>query len=185
MERAAKTIAAASPTVLLARRAAAGDTAATVTLVRELAPSIARWVRIVLGASHPDVDDAVQRALLGFVRALPAYRGDSEPAAYARIIAVRAALAERRRAGRERARHTSGIDLDSLEHPQLDLPSTRTRMVRAVLAEIPPEQAEALALRVVLGLSLEEIARATGVPSNTVRSRIRLAKQRLAARLSP
>jgi RNA polymerase sigma-70 factor (ECF subfamily) len=51
--------------------------------------------------------------------------------------------------------------------------------MRELLAELPPEQAEALAMRVVLGWSLEEIAVQSRAPLNTVRSRLRLAKESL------
>ena len=49
--------------------------------------------------------------------------------------------------------------------------------------ELPDRAQTALALRVVLGLSLGEVAAATHVPLNTVRSRIRLAKEALMARI--
>jgi len=40
-----------------------------------------------------------------------------------------------------------------------------------------------LALRVMLGWSLEDVAQATGAPLNTVRSRVRLAKEALRRRI--
>ena len=86
----------------LARVAAAGDSAATTKLLRLLAPRLVGVVRAVLGASHPDVDDAAQQALIGFVQALPAYRGDCDPLGYGRVIAVRAAIAARKRAHEQR-----------------------------------------------------------------------------------
>ena len=43
--------------------------------------------------------------------------------------------------------------------------------------------AEALAMRVVLGWSLEEIAAQSGAPLNTVRSRLRLAKEGMRRRI--
>jgi RNA polymerase sigma-70 factor (ECF subfamily) len=52
-----------------------------------------------------------------------------------------------------------------------------------LLEDLPEEQADVLALRVVLGLSLEEVAQATGAPLNTVRSRVRLAKEALRRRI--
>jgi len=48
---------------------------------------------------------------------------------------------------------------------------------------LPEAQAEALALRVALGWSLKEIADATSTPLNTVRSRLRLAKEALRRRI--
>lgn len=52
-------------------------------------------------------------------------------------------------------------------------------LLRSLLDEIPTEQAEALTMRVVLGWSLDEIAQASRAPMNTVRSRLRLAKEAL------
>ena len=56
-------------------------------------------------------------------------------------------------------------------------------MVRALLDDLPEEQSEALALRFMLGWSLLEIAEASGAPVNTVRSRLRLAKEALRRRV--
>src|SRR6185295_18673540 len=88
----------------LARSAAAGDGAATSRLLRAVAPRLVAIVRAVLGGGHPDVDDAAQQALIGFVQALPAYRGDCDPVGYGRIIAVRAAIAVRKRARTHQSR---------------------------------------------------------------------------------
>src|SRR5262249_14119027 len=93
-----------SSTIALARSAASGDSAATGKLLGAVSPRLVRVVRTVLGGAHPDVDDAVQQALIGFVQALPAFRGDCEPIGYATVIAVRAAVAVRKRARSDRAR---------------------------------------------------------------------------------
>ena len=49
--------------------------------------------------------------------------------------------------------------------------------------ELPEEQAETFALRVVLDYSLEQVAAATGAPVNTVRSRVRLAREKLKTKI--
>jgi len=59
----------------------------------------------------------------------------------------------------------------------------RQASLHALLDTLPEVQGETLALRVVLGLSLLETAEATGVPVNTVRSRVRLAREALRARI--
>ena len=51
--------------------------------------------------------------------------------------------------------------------------------VRAALAELPPEQREAVELAFFSGLSYSEIAERTGAPLGTVKSRMRLAMVRL------
>lgn len=170
--------------IALARQAATGDAAATSRLLKTLASRVVRVVRAVLGSSHPDVDDVAQQALIGFIQALPAFRGDCDPARYATTIAVRTAIGARRRVRVEHARRDAGADADAVASPAMgpgeEIASARRKEVlRELLAELPPEQAEALAMRVVLGWSLEEIAAQSGAPLNAVRSRLRLAKESL------
>ena len=170
--------------IALARQAAAGDAAATSRLLRSIGSRVIRVVRAVMGGGHPDVDDVAQQALIGFIQALPAFRGDCDPARYATTIAVRTAIGARRRGRVERARRDSSADADALAssctEPGEEMASQRRKEVlRDLLAELPPEQAEALAMRVVLGWSLDEIASQSATPLNTVRSRLRLAKESL------
>jgi RNA polymerase sigma factor (sigma-70 family) len=173
-----------SPAIALAREAAAGDARATAELLRQIKPRVGAVVRAVLGAGIADVDDVIQLALIGFVQALPAFRGECDPAGYACRIAARAAVAARRRV---RARSATTSSLDETHAPEDTEPSPhesaartrRTELLRDLLETLPEEQAECLALRAVLGWSLEEVAAASGVPVNTVRSRVRLAKEAL------
>ena len=179
----------APPSALdLARRAAGGDSVATGKLLRSLTPRLVRVVRAVLGGAHPDIDDAIQQALIGFVQALPAFRGDCDPLGYATVIAVRAAVAVRKRAHIDHARREDTADADAMPghrpSPGEEAASQQRKdILRDLLAELPPEQGEALAMRVVLGWSLEEIAAHSGAPLNTVRSRLRLAKEGMRRRI--
>lgn len=68
--------------------------------------------------------------------------------------------------------------------PQLDAESTerRTRVV-AAMAELPLEQREALELGYFGGLSQSEIAERTGQPLGTIKTRMRLAMQKLRSSL--
>ena len=175
---------AVSDAVALARQAATGDAAATSRLLKMVAPRVVRVVRAVLGGGHPDLDDASQQALIGFIQALPAFRGDSDPSRYATTIAVRTAIAARRRTKVDRSRRDGEADADAVPcsrpSPGDALAAQRRQeILRDLLAELPAEQAEALAMRVVLGWSLEEVAASSGAPVNTVRSRLRLAKESL------
>jgi RNA polymerase sigma factor (sigma-70 family) len=172
----------------LARAAAQGDSGATGQLLRVLAPRLGRVVRAVLGGGHPDLDDAIQQSLIGLVQALPAFRGDCEPLGYATIIAVRTAVATRKRSRTDQSRREDGVEADLMEGHQ---PSPgeeaaamhRKELLRDLLDDLPTEQAEALAMRVVLGWSIKEIATHSGAPLNTVRSRLRLAKEALKSRI--
>lgn len=166
----------------LAKAAAAGDAVATTRLLQEIAPRMMRVVGAVMGPQGADVEDVVQQSLIAFIQALPAFRGECEPASYGCRIAVRIALAARRRSRVERARTDGDADSDLMaspyETPDDDATGQRRkRMLRNLLEELPAEQAEALAMRVVLGWSLEEIAESSAAPLNTIRSRLRLAKE--------
>lgn len=172
----------------LARAAAGGDTRATSQLLRAVAPLVTRVVRAVLGGGHPEVPDVVQQSLIGLVRALPAFRGECAPEGYAQTIAMRTALLARRRTRIDRSRRDDGAETEGTPcedaSPEEDALATRRRtLLRELLAEIPQEQAEALALRIMLGWSLEEVAAAAGAPLNTIRSRLRLAKEALRRRI--
>jgi RNA polymerase sigma-70 factor (ECF subfamily) len=171
-------------TLRLAQRATEGDARATRQLLEMVAPRVVRAVGAVMGRNHPDLEDAVQLALIGFVQALSSFRGECHPVHFAARIAVRAAGTARRSRSRSTAQETS-VDLDAIEGaPVRTGPGRRTAILRGLLDELPEEQAEALALRVALGWSLAEIASATGVPANTVRSRLRLAKEALRRRIA-
>jgi RNA polymerase sigma-70 factor (ECF subfamily) len=57
--------------------------------------------------------------------------------------------------------------------------------LQAALAELPEEQREVLVMRIWSGLTLDEAARATGVPLHTAASRYRYALEKLRQRLQP
>jgi RNA polymerase sigma factor (sigma-70 family) len=172
----------------VAAAAATGDARATKMLLQRLAPRVARSVRLVMGTQHADFDDAVQLSLIALIQALPAFRGDCEPEHYASRIAVRTAMATRRRSSKRGARTDGSVEMERLvdDGPvaSSQAVSAQTRdLLRGLLDTLPEEQAETLALRVVLGWTLGEVAEATSAPLNTVRSRLRLAKESLRARL--
>jgi RNA polymerase sigma-70 factor (ECF subfamily) len=193
------------PLADLAARAVAGDRHAVRALLEAVTPSLLGVVRAIVGAPS-DAEDAVQEALVGFVRALGAFRGDCSVLHYASRIAVRAALVARRRRrerplafgggaserGWDDEAAAPGAPFDGGDDGERDgavgdrdpaRAARRRALLRALLEELPEVQAEALALRVVLGHSMEEVAAATGAPVNTVRSRLRLAKEALRRRI--
>lgn len=172
----------ADPLASLAREAR-HDRGALGVLLRKLGPSVLRVARGVLGADHPDVEDAVQEALVEIAGAMSTFRGECSVTHFACRIAARRAVALRRRASArgERDHRISAMEVASVAE---DAPSARKEALRALLSTVPEEQAEALVLRFVLGLSLGEIAEASGAPINTVRSRLRLAKESLQRRVA-
>jgi RNA polymerase sigma factor (sigma-70 family) len=166
----------------------ATDPQATRELLRRVTPRVGRAVYATLGGGHPDADDVIQLSLIAFIQALPAFRGDCSPESYACTIAVRTALAARRRSAIQRARSGGEVEPDDMVSSEAsaadEVASTQRREIfRVLMDQLPDVQAETFMLRVVLGWSLDEVAEATSVPLNTVRSRIRLAKEALRRRI--
>ena len=84
----------------------------------------------------------------------------------------------------------AGLPEGRLEQPSDETPpdeavseKERQGRVRAALAELPPEQHEVVALSYFDGLSHGEIAARLGLPLGTVKSRMRIAYQRIRAAL--
>lgn len=159
-----------------------GDRAATRTLLVALTPSVRQVLGATLGYGHPDLDDVAQECLVAIVRALGSFRGECRVRHYAARIAVRIAREARARRRRHDQRHDP---IDAHEPAHDDAPedvrarARRSALWQRLLATLPETQAEAMILRVALDVSLEEIAEVTGVPVNTVRSRVRLAREAL------
>jgi len=178
----------AAELMALARLAGTGDPAATRRFLDRVWAPIARVVNGVLGPHHPEVDDVIQQSLIAVLQALGGFRGECHPAGYASRITLHVALRARRNAALRRTRNQtlaqiSAADPDAV-WPGCELSAERRkRALRDLLTDLPEEQADALALRVMLGWSLEDVAQATGAPLNTVRSRVRLAKEALRRRI--
>jgi RNA polymerase sigma factor (sigma-70 family) len=176
------------PLGALARKAMQGDDGAMRQLLRSVAGPLLAAVKAIAGRRTPDLEDIAQETLVAFVQALPAFRGECSVMHYASRIAVRTAMAARRR----RVARDHRIDAldDSEPEEQLAVSpgdeawaARRRELLRSLLDELPEIQADTLALRVALGYSMQEVADATSAPVNTVRSRLRLAKEALRRRI--
>jgi RNA polymerase sigma factor (sigma-70 family) len=179
---------ATDPLAALAVAAVGGDAGAMRTLIVSVGPTLLRVVRGVLGGAHPDVEDVAQEAAINIVRALPAFRRECTVLHFACRICVRTALASRRRA---RVRSVPGAQFveaddeptESASPGRLASAQRLRHTLRALCEELPDAQASALVMLCVLGFTLEEIAASAGVPVNTVKSRLRLARDALRERV--
>jgi RNA polymerase sigma-70 factor (ECF subfamily) len=151
-------------------------------LLRKLAPHLRRVVREILG-SGGDAEDCLQEALVAVANALPTFRGDCTFLHFAIRIAIRYAVNARRRSQfiRRRSDRVAQLEKPLIWSDQNSgesvLASRRWTELRALLARLPAGQAHSFTLHAVLDYSPKEISLATGVPVNTVRSRIRLARE--------
>jgi RNA polymerase sigma-70 factor (ECF subfamily) len=153
-----------------------GDSEALRTFLSAIVPQLLRVVRRVLGPQHPDLEG------------LPRFRGEGTVLHFACRVTVLTAMNVRRRdLAQKRALVRVPTELDEVElearSPEESAQSSALApMVRELLATLPDTLAEALALHVVLGYTVIEIAEAASLPLETVRSRLRLAKQALRKR---
>jgi len=179
----------ADPLAPLVRRAATGEREALASLLSLIGPSIVAAVRVVAGG-EVDVEDAAQEAMIAIADSVGRFRGQSTFLHYARRIAVRTALAFRR-ARRAKTGPLVGLDVAPVAEvratgagPNVDLERGEwLNVFQRLLDELPEGQAESLTYRVLFEYPLPVIARELEVPVNTVRSRIRLARDHLRQRI--
>jgi len=175
----------------LARAAALRDPKATRTFLVTITPSLLRVVRRVIGAHHPDVEDVTQDAAIALIAALPSFQGACTVLHFSCRVAVLTALAARRRLT-YREHWTRNLPAEEMEavpdeapSPLANLHAARRRAeLRAVLDALPTEQAEVMALHCVMGFTVDEIAASSGAPRDTVRSRLRAAREALRQQVS-
>jgi RNA polymerase sigma-70 factor (ECF subfamily) len=179
---------AVDPLAGLCLSAQAGDARALQTLVGSVTPAMLRAIRGVLGASHRDVEDTLQESAIGFVKAMRSFRRECSVVHFACRVAVHTALLARRRL---RARGDDGPEAtevpglaDETSPVEIVLAARRREILRELCDALPGAQSEALILHCVLGYTVEEVADACRVPPDTVRSRLRLAKAALRARIA-
>jgi RNA polymerase sigma-70 factor (ECF subfamily) len=177
------------PLAEAARAASAGDARAIDKLVLASGPSVLHVVRKIMGRCHPDVEDVAQDAIFAALDALPGFRGESTVLHFVWRVAALTAINARRRVQLRELIPSECIDLDELPgnvpSPISNVVATRQRCAfRQLLDELPPVQAEVVALHCVVGLTIEETAAATGAPPNTVRSRLMTARSVLRKRLA-
>jgi RNA polymerase sigma-70 factor (ECF subfamily) len=166
----------------LALDAARGHSPSLRQLVLYLLPRVRNLVRYLVRGDR-DVDDFSQDALLSILQGLPSYRADGAFRSWADRVVVRKVFAARRALAR---RLESSLEAEELasEPPALPDHYYTRRELALGLDALPEPQRDALVLHYVLGMTVPEISIETNVPEETVRSRLRLGRQRLRERLT-
>ena len=162
-----------------AREAIGGDPLALRRFLGAVAPIVRRACRGVMGREDSELEDVIQDCLIDIARCLPQFRFEGSVSSYVAKIAVRRAILCRQRTRARTKQQVAFVDARGTA-PNADVtPDLRADLVRNLLDGLNEEQAKALLLRIALGHSIDEIASMTGVSVNTVKTRLRLAKNRL------
>ncbi|TCO64499.1 RNA polymerase sigma factor ShbA [Actinocrispum wychmicini] len=167
--------------------AVSGDTAAIHWLLGHVRPLVLRYCQSRIGGHRTAiaVDDVAQEVLLALFRALPTYRNQGRPfLAFVYGIAGHKVADARRNAARIAATmpvpeipDVASQDATPEQHAlQFEMTSRIEQLLRRVLS---PRQHEILVLRLVVGLSAEEVADVMGSTPGA----IRVAQHRALSRL--
>ncbi|HEX6360977.1 sigma-70 family RNA polymerase sigma factor [Actinophytocola sp.] len=167
------------------RAARGGDEAAFRLLYREVQPGLLRYLRGLVG---DDAEDLASETWLQIARDIRSFRDEGAGfRGWAATIARHRALDHLRRNQR---RPVTGVSLDMVA----DLPDgqdTAEQVIRlaatnatvAFIATLPRDQAEAVLLRIVLGLDVKATAKVMGKRAGAVRTAVWRGLRTLAERL--
>jgi len=157
-----------------------GNEAAFSLLWRDTNPALIRYLRVMA----PEVaEDVAADAWVTVLRGLTAFRGDEQAwRAWVFTVSRRRVIDQRRRAAR---RPTAPLDELRAEPATADaadeaIERIGTRAALAMLAELPPLQAEVILLRVVAGLDTDVVARLVNRSQGAVRVAAHRGLRRLA-----
>jgi len=162
-----------------------GDEQAFAVLWRDLQPAVLRYLRVAAPAA---AEDLAADTWISVIRGLARFRGNERDfRAWVFTVARHRAMDWRRQAAR---RPVGSLPVELLaERPAPDDPAAAvleaqsTRSALALIAQLPRDQAEVVALRVLGGLGVAEVAQITGKRPGAVRVLAHRGLRRLAKRL--
>lgn len=163
----------------LARRAMSGDRSAQHELFRSLKAGVHATLYRVLG-SNEHMEDLLQDSFVEIFRSLPQYRGESQLNTWAARIAARVAFHYLKRKPKRDKDKAAPVQLHLVGSPE-DHAQHRegVKHLYALLRRMKPEHHVALALFMVDGRSLEEVAEITGVTLVAAKNRVCRARRKL------
>lgn len=141
-----------------------GDPAGVEAVYRRYAPAVLAWFRARTGDPHA-AEDLTGDAFVAVLAALPRYQGGPEAFAGWLFTLVRRDFVDHlRRSSRRPETPVAEPDPGTTAPDTADevLSRADSDAVRAALARLSPDQQEVIVLRVVAGLTAQEVAAATG-----------------------
>jgi RNA polymerase sigma factor (sigma-70 family) len=167
----------------LARAAAGGDPAAVDALLAAVGPDVLRMCARFL-PNRQDAEEACQDTLLALARGIGRFEGRSSFRTWLHRLAANRARSTYQRLRRRFETESGWVVLPDRPDPRRTSVVAGTRLdLLDALASLPPDLAESVTLRDVLGLSYREIADLQQVPEGTVKSRIHEGRRRIRSHL--
>lgn len=168
------------------RAAQEGDEESFRVLYRDVQPRLIRFAGALVGA---DAEDVTSEAWLQIARDLPAFRGDIDGfRGWTATITRHRALDHLRRRSRRPAADAPAEELLTLAAPAdteaLALDGIATEDALRLIAGLPRDQAEAVLLRVVVGLDAKSAGKVLGKRPGAVRTAAHRGLRRLSERLA-
>ena len=163
-----------------------GERWALEALYRDLHPRLLRYLNAIDAGVAEDV---ASEAWIGLANAMPSFVGDEDGLRALLFTVARRRLLDHRR--RESRRGTTAVDphvMDrlgpALDGEQVALDRIADGWALSLIADLPEAQAEVVLLRVIGGLSVEEVARIVGKRPGAVRALQLRALRRLARQIA-
>ena len=143
-------------------------------------PSLRRLLYVLLDGNREDMEDVEQEVLLDLHRGLRSFRLECSLRTWLlRLGRNKAVDAIRRRAAGDRALRRSWTFEPAADPQEILLQREEAAALRRAFDRLKAGERELLLLKDVEGLPVEEVARVTGLPAGTVKSRLHRARRRL------
>ncbi len=150
----------------LIKRICQGDKSAGEELIGRYYAAVFHYCRCWCG-DRETAEDLTQETFLRLFRALPDYKERGKFRGYLFLIARRLCINEGKKAP------VYPLEEGDLPHPENAMARAEDRdQIGRLMAELPPEQQEAVILRYGLELSFRDIAKMTGCNLRTAQSRV-------------
>ena len=167
--------------------AVAGDRAAFAQLWRSAHPGLLRYLRVVCRA---DAEDVASETWMRAMRGLGSFSGDEASfRGWLAVIARNHVADLKRRAGRRPEQLQADVDEQRLgpvtDTAELAAEMLSTEDALRLVSTLPPAVAEMVALRVIVGLDVAEVARIVGRSPGAVRVAVHRGLRALAAQVDP
>jgi RNA polymerase sigma-70 factor (ECF subfamily) len=159
-----------------------GDLTAATALVHRLSPQLHRFFAVQF-ASRADADDLLQETWLRIHKARHTYRPGEPVLPWFYAIARNIRVDHFRKASRTSARE---LPLEGAPEPEAPAPAEASQIpdLKSLLAPLPDSQREVIEMLKIMGMSLEEVARATSSSVGSVKQKAHRGYEKLREHLN-